>query len=107
MIHQLIFYPSNDRYLIGEIYKFRSKAGDSMTQYIQQLKDDQSTLQGILENRRGDLDENGDLVGAPTSDATVNFSMQSMHEAYISTLEDALSIVSMLIEYSENRAEAR
>ena len=59
MIHQLIFYPSNDRYLIGEIYKFRSKAGDSMTQYIQQLKDDQSTLQGILENRRGDLDENG------------------------------------------------
>ena len=68
-----------------------------MTQYLQQLKDDQWILRKILENRRSDLA----TLGSPIQDERMSPSLQNVYEAYISSLGDPLILLGLFIDYFE------
>ena len=73
-----------------------------MTQYLQQLKKDQGTLQKILENRRSDLAK----LDNPIEDESMGLSLQNVYEAYISSLGDTLTLLGLFIDYFEADGKA-
>lgn len=63
-----------------------------MTHYIQQLQSDHTALSLILKDRRESFNDIDDQhLQKP--------SIQLLHQAYILILEDALKVLSSLIEY--------
>ncbi len=70
-----------------------------MTEYIQQLQEDQTTLQTILEHRREALAQLSPYAGDPLQLKVLRPSVKLLHQAYIFILEDALKILGSLIEY--------
>ena len=71
-----------------------------MSEYLQQLQADQSTLEAILKNRREALAQLS-AVGStdPLLAKAIRPSVKLLHQAYLLILEDALSILNSLIEY--------
>ena len=74
-----------------------------MNQYLQQLKDDQWTLQKILKNRRNDLDNPSFQI----EDEVMSPSLQNVYDAYISSLEDTLTMLGLFIDYFETNKTAQ
>ena len=70
-----------------------------MTQYLQQLQEDQTALQTILEHRRTALAQLSPEAGDPLQLKAMRPSVRLLHQAYMMILEDALSILNSLIEY--------
>jgi len=70
-----------------------------MTQYLQQLQEDQTALQAILEHRRTSLIQLTPEAGDPLQLKAMRPSVRLLHQAYMLILEDALSILNSLIEY--------
>lgn len=70
-----------------------------MTQYLQQLQEDQTALQAILEHRRTSLTQLSPEAGDPLQLKAMRPSVRLLHQAYMMILEDALSILNSLIEY--------
>lgn len=70
-----------------------------MTQYLQQLQEDQAALQSILEHRRAALTQLSPEAGDPLQLKAIHPSVRLLHQAYMMILEDALSMLNSLIEY--------
>jgi hypothetical protein len=68
-----------------------------MTQYLQQLKDDQWVLKKILENRRSDMAN----LDTPIEEEMMGPSLQNVYEAYISSLGDTLTLLGLYIDFFE------
>lgn len=70
-----------------------------MTEYLQQLQEDRTALQTILEHRRAALAQLAPEAGDPLQLKTLRPSVRMLHQAYMLILEDALSILNSLIEF--------
>lgn len=70
-----------------------------MTEYLQQLQEDQIALQAILEHRRAALTQLTPEAGDPLHLKTLRPSVRMLHQAYLMIIEDALSILNSLIEF--------
>lgn len=76
-----------------------------MTQYLQQLQEDQATLQLILEHRREALAQLTPEAGDPLELKVMRPSVRLLHQAYMIIIEDALGVLKSLIEYLTPQAE--
>jgi len=70
-----------------------------MTEYLQQLHDDHTVLQRMLEERRAGLIQFSPAAGDPLQLNVMRPSVRLLHQAFIYILEDALKVLSSLIEY--------
>jgi len=70
-----------------------------MTQYLQQLQEDRTALQAILEHRRTALTQLTPEASDPLQLKVLRPSVRLLHQAYLMIIEDALSILNSLIEY--------
>ena len=70
-----------------------------MTEYLQQLQDDHTVLQKMLEQRRAGLINFAPAAGDPLQLSVMRPSVRLLHQAFIYILEDALKVLSSLIEY--------
>lgn len=78
-----------------------------MTQYLQQLQEDRTALQTILEHRRAALTQLSPEAGDPLQLKALRPSVRMLHQAYMMILEDALSILTSLIEYFTPQPETQ
>jgi len=70
-----------------------------MTEYLQQLQDDHTVLQRMLEQRRAGLIQFSPAAGDPLQLKVMRPSVRLLHQAFIYILEDALKVLNSLIEY--------
>ena len=78
-----------------------------MTQYLQQLQEDQTALEAILQNRRESLTQLGTDTSDPLQLKALRPSVQLLHQAYLMIIEDALKILKSLIEYFTPQPETQ
>jgi hypothetical protein len=71
----------------------------AMTEYLQQLQADHTTLEKMLEERRSSLTQLDPAAGDPLELKAMRPSVKLLHQAYLYILEDALGILKSLIEY--------
>ena len=72
---------------------------DLNERYLEQLKEDRTALQAMLETRRHALDDTGSLDGDWFEGKRLSPSIRLMDQSYLMILEDAEKVLNSLIEY--------